>query len=312
MINMITKKKVMIIITIILTVTMFSTQVCAQEKEQNENANTKNNEEEVTEIDNIKELDAELDVVSSEIEAEEILNSCESSVVNEFLEDIYLDIEDEISDTKSTSQVEQKLVALEKEEVAIDSITFDENHYEKNDKSELEYDIVAVNNDSLKITLTDELEDDIFAEALSGTIVYKEYGNRRYTAKSTFKQYKVLPITVINRIGYTIKSNETLSKRYISVAKLNKNEVFQKKIYYASCNNAYMDYWKKGTNTSKMPYIKSVGHYSYKIYQKNSDGDWKYKEAVRKTLRAYATVSKWKKKGADMNQHCTLVSGYKS
>jgi hypothetical protein len=240
-------------------------------------------------------------------EAKTAINKSDPKVVDGYL----LDKAGEVSEIMSKAVTEQDekraLDELAEKDMIIDSIEIDKDYYETKDKTVTEFTIKTINDNSLVLTLTDEEDKNKFAEALAGTIIYKEYGDRRYTAYAE-RSYNNLKLGAYNRIGYTIDSSHRLTKRYITVATLNEGESYGNSSKYAICKNAYCDFWALKEERG-YKYIKSVGHMSYDYYMSYT-GAAQYQGSLKSTLTAWVLVDQWVSGGAKMNQYCKIEEGY--
>jgi len=211
----------------------------------------------------ISDLESALINVRSDKEYAQVYEKTAPNIVSDYLEGILSELNNAIDKIEPQDDTQKEFNAIAKEDEQIESITYTNKTDASKDVSCSTTVVSLENGSEVVIECIDEPEENLVFDALAGTIVYKEYGDRRYTAN---KYYNISGIkcNALNRIGYNLnKSKKSLTFNYTMVDQLNTDNVWSGYVSTVTCIKSYVDWFGKKYSYDHYQYLQSNGVYKY-------------------------------------------------
>jgi hypothetical protein len=134
------------------------------------------------EINSIGELENELANTTNKTELAQVYQETDPAVIVDYVEENIADLNEAIDKIDPQDDTQKEFDAIAAGDDTIDRIAYLSTEDPTNDVSRSTIEITLENGAEASIECIDEPENNTILEALAGTIIYKEYGDRRYTA----------------------------------------------------------------------------------------------------------------------------------
>lgn len=256
------------------------------------------------EITSIAELENELAIATNNTELVQVYQETDPVVIADYLEDNVAALNEAIAKIDPQDDTQKELDAIATRDETIDKIEYSSTEDPTDDISRSTIEILLENGAEASIEFIDEPESNIILEAFAGTIIYKEYGDRRYTATKSY-DIRGIRCYAYNRIGYNLsKTNKSLTFNYTMVEKLNTDNVFSGYVSTATCIKSYVDWFGKKRSYDNYQYLQCNGVYKYVWETTVALLGVPITSSHTEKMTAYVYALEWGTTTVKLSEHC--------